>query len=127
NVFAVAALEPFPADAPYARFDNAGQDSCARSGILVERSAHDRVVELFAAATRKVRVGDPADEATEVGPVVSFRQRERILDYIGVGQAEGAELVVGGGVPEGGPLAEGAYVLPTVFALVSGSMRIPPR
>src|SRR5207302_4767613 len=72
-VFADADLERFAAEAPYAVFDNAGQDCCARSRILVERSAHDRVVELFAAATRKVRVGDPADEATEVGPVVSFR------------------------------------------------------
>ena len=92
-VFADADLERFARESPYSVFDNCGQDCCARSRILVERSAHDRVVELFVAATRKVKVGDPADDATEVGPMVHPRQRERVLDYIGIGQEEGAELL----------------------------------
>ena len=58
-VFADADLEKFARESPYSVFDNAGQDCCARSRILVERSAHDQVVELFAAATRNVKVGDP--------------------------------------------------------------------
>ena len=66
-VFADADLEKFARESPYSVFDNTGQDCCARSRILVERSAHDQVVELFAAATRNVKVGDPSDDATEVG------------------------------------------------------------
>jgi acyl-CoA reductase-like NAD-dependent aldehyde dehydrogenase len=123
-VFADADLEKFASTSPYSVFDNCGQDCCARSRILVERSVHDRVVELFADATRKVKVGDPLDEATEVGPMVSLRQRERVLDYIAIGRDEGAELVVGGTAPDDPALAVGAYVLPTVFDGVSNDMRI---
>src|SRR5205809_1416838 len=67
-VFADADLERFARESPYSVFDNCGQDCCARSRILVERSVHDRVVELFAEATRNVTVGDPSDDTTEVGP-----------------------------------------------------------
>ena len=73
------------------------------------------VVELFAAATRKVKVGDPADEATEVGTLVSFKQRDRVQDYIEIGLGEGATLVVGGDAPDDPALADGAYLMPTVF------------
>ncbi len=123
-VFADADLEKFARESPYSVFDNTGQDCCARSRILVERSAHDRVVELFAEATRKVKVGDPADAATEVGTMVSFKQRDRVRDYIEIGLAEGATLVVGGGEPQDPALAEGAYLMPTVFDGVSNDMRI---
>src|SRR5204863_1111742 len=64
-VFADADVEQAAASAPYAVFGNAGQDCCARSRILVEASAYDRFAELFVDATRKVTVGDPADDATE--------------------------------------------------------------
>jgi len=123
-VFADADLERFARESPYSVFDNCGQDCCARSRILVERSVYERVVELFAEATRNVKVGDPLDEQTEVGPMVSQRQRERVLDYIGIARDEGAELVVGGGVPEGEAFAAGAYVQPTVFDRVEPGMRI---
>ncbi|HET7726878.1 MAG TPA: aldehyde dehydrogenase family protein, partial [Candidatus Limnocylindrales bacterium] len=123
-VFADADLERFARESPYSVFDNCGQDCCARSRILVERSVHERVVELFAEATRNVKVGDPLDEQTEVGPMVSLRQRERVLDYIGIAREEGAELVVGGGVLEGETFAAGAYVQPTVFDRVDPGMRI---
>jgi betaine-aldehyde dehydrogenase len=123
-VFADADLERFGRESPYSVFDNCGQDCCARSRILVERSVHDRVLELFADATRNVKVGDPMADTTEVGPMVSQRQRERVLDYIAIGRDEGAELVVGGGVPEDPSLADGAYVMPTVFDGVSAEMRI---
>ena len=66
-VFADADLEKFARESPYSVFDNAGQDCCARSRILVERSAHDQVVEQFAAATRNVKLGDPSLDETEVG------------------------------------------------------------
>jgi acyl-CoA reductase-like NAD-dependent aldehyde dehydrogenase len=123
-VFADADLERFASESPYSVFDNCGQDCCARSRILVERSVHDRVVELFADATRRVRVGDPSDDATEVGPMVHPRQRERVLEYIDRGRDEGAEVIVGGGVPEDEALAAGAYVLPTVFDAVVPEMTI---
>jgi acyl-CoA reductase-like NAD-dependent aldehyde dehydrogenase len=123
-VFADADLERFARESPLAVFDNCGQDCCARSRILVERSVHERVVELFAAATREVRVGDPADETTQVGSMVHPRQRERVLDYIAAGREAGAEVVVGGSAPEDEALAAGAYVLPTVFDRVAPDMRI---
>jgi betaine-aldehyde dehydrogenase len=123
-VFADADLERFGRESPYSVFDNCGQDCCARSRILVERSAHDRIVELFAEATRKVKVGDPADEATEVGTLVSFKQRERVRDYIAIGREEGAELVAGGTIPDDPALADGAYLLPTIFDNVDNGMRI---
>ncbi len=100
-VFADADLESFAAESPYAVFDNAGQDCCARSRIFVQDTVHDRVVELFAEATRRVVVGDPADEKTEMGSLVSQRQRERVADYIAIGREEGAELVYGGKAPIG--------------------------
>jgi betaine-aldehyde dehydrogenase len=123
-VFADADLEKFARESPYSVFDNTGQDCCARSRILVERSAHDQVVELFTAATRNVKVGPPADEATEMGTLVSFKQRDRVKDYIEIGLAEGATLVVGGEAPTDPALAAGAYLMPTVFDGVSNDMRI---
>jgi acyl-CoA reductase-like NAD-dependent aldehyde dehydrogenase len=81
-VFADADLERAAAAAPYAVFDNAGQDCCARSRILVERPVYDRFLELLMAATRGVRVGDPSDEATEMGPLISAEQREKVGSYV---------------------------------------------
>jgi acyl-CoA reductase-like NAD-dependent aldehyde dehydrogenase len=123
-VFADADLDRFAKESPYSVFDNCGQDCCARSRILVERSAHDRVVELFADATRNVKVGDPRDDATEVGTLVSEKQRERVKDYIEIGLSEGASIVVGGAAPDDPALAGGAYLMPTVFDGVSNDMRI---
>jgi acyl-CoA reductase-like NAD-dependent aldehyde dehydrogenase len=123
-VFADADLERFAAESPYSVFDNCGQDCCARSRIIVERSVHDRVVELFAQATLKVKVGDPDDPDTEVGTMVSLRQRETVLDYIRIGREEGARVVVGGGIPAEPAYAQGAYIQPTVLDGVESSMRI---
>jgi len=81
-VFADADLEKAAAAAPYAVFDNAGQDCCARSRILVERSAYDRFVELLVEATRKVKVGDPENEATEMGPLISAQHRETVASFV---------------------------------------------
>ena len=123
-VFADADLEAFAAASPYAVFDNCGQDCCARSRILVERSVHERVVELFVAATERVVVGDPSDPATEVGPLVSFRQRDRVEGYVASGTSEGATLVTGGVRPTSPALADGAYLLPAVFDHVTQDMTI---
>jgi acyl-CoA reductase-like NAD-dependent aldehyde dehydrogenase len=123
-VFADADLARFASESPYSVFDNCGQDCCARSRILVERSAHDKLLELFVEATRKVKVGDPADDATEVGTLVSFKQRDRVRDYIEIGLGEGASLVIGGDAPDDPALEGGAYLMPTVFDGVSNDMRI---
>ncbi|MES2209769.1 MAG: aldehyde dehydrogenase family protein [Chloroflexota bacterium] len=123
-IYADADLERFASESPYSVFDNCGQDCCARSRILVERSVHDQVVELFAAATRKVKVGNPEDETTEVGTLVSFKQRDRVRDYIEIGLSEGANLVVGGDAPDDAALADGAYLMPAVFDAVDNDMRI---
>jgi acyl-CoA reductase-like NAD-dependent aldehyde dehydrogenase len=81
-VFADADLEQAAAAAPYAVFDNAGQDCCARSRILVERSAYDRFGQLLIDATRNVKVGDPQDEATEMGPLISAQHRETVASFV---------------------------------------------
>ncbi len=81
-IFADADLERAAASAPYAVFDNAGQDCCARSRILVERSAYDRFAELLIAATGKLKVGDPADDATEMGPLISAAPCETVASFV---------------------------------------------
>src|SRR5205814_3065166 len=81
-IFADADLERAAAAAPYAVFDNAGQDCCARSRILVERSAYDRFAELLVEATRGVKVGDPQDETTEMGPLVSAQHRDTVASFV---------------------------------------------
>ena len=81
-VFADADLERAAASAPYAVFDNAGQDCCARSRILVERSAYDRFAELLIEATKALKVGDPGDDATEMGPLISAAHRETVAGFV---------------------------------------------
>jgi betaine-aldehyde dehydrogenase len=82
-VFADADLERAAAAAPYAVFDNAGQDCCARSRILVEASIYDRFADLLVEATRGVKVGDPENDATEMGPLVSAAHREAVASFVG--------------------------------------------
>ncbi len=89
-IFADADLERAAAAAPYAVFDNAGQDCCARSRILVERSAYDRFAELLVESTRNVKVGDPEDDATEMGPLISAAHRETVASFV-----DGATLFTG--------------------------------
>jgi len=81
-VFADADLERAAATAPYAVFDNAGQDCCARSRILVEQSAYDRFAELLVEATRALKVGDPEDESTEMGPLISASHRDTVASFV---------------------------------------------
>ena len=94
-VFADADLEKAAASAPYSVFDNAGQDCCARSRILVEKSVYDRFAELFVEATRNLKVGDPEDESSEMGPLISAAHRETVASFV-----EGTPLFRGE-APEG--------------------------
>ncbi|MER5770557.1 aldehyde dehydrogenase family protein [Streptomyces sp. NPDC001985] len=81
-VFADADLEAAVAATPMSFLDNSGQDCCARTRILVQRSVHDRFLELLAPAIAAVVVGDPADERTQMGPLISRRQRDRVRSYV---------------------------------------------
>jgi aldehyde dehydrogenase (NAD+) len=105
-----------------ASFVNNGQTCHLSSRILAPRSRYDEVVEAMAALAEGLTVGDPLDKATDIGPLVSERQRERVLEYIEVGRASGAKLVAGGGIPKEQP--RGWFVSPTVFAGVSNSDRL---
>ena len=102
---------------------NSGQACAAQTRILASRARYDEVVDALAETVGGMRVGDPADPATDIGPLVARRQQERVEKYIALGQEEGARAVVGGnGMPEG--IERGWYVRPTVFADVDNSMRI---
>src|SRR6266704_3669159 len=95
-VFADADLEAAAASAPYAVFDNAGQDCCARSRILVERSAYDRFLDYLIEATRGVKVGDPELEETEMGPLISAQHRETVASFV----TDDVHVLFRGEVPE---------------------------
>jgi betaine-aldehyde dehydrogenase len=123
-VFADADLDACVEKSLLSVFGNAGQDCCARSRILVEQSIHDDFVARFAEATRRLRVGDPLDPATQVASLISRGHRERVAGYVEVGREEGARLVCGGDAPASGPLARGAYLMPAVFDGVAPAMRI---
>ncbi|MGW8762911.1 aldehyde dehydrogenase [Streptomyces sp. NPDC055815] len=101
---------------------NSGQACVALTRILAPASRYDEIAEKLTAAVAGLKVGDPADPATVVGPMVTKAQRRRNLDYIRIGQEEGAKILAGGGVPEG--LDTGWYVEPTLFGDVDNSMRI---
>jgi acyl-CoA reductase-like NAD-dependent aldehyde dehydrogenase len=101
---------------------NNGQACVAQTRILAPRSRYDEIAEAFAAAASALVVGDPLDAATQVGPLVAERQQRRSLDYIRIGQEEGAKILCGGGRPAG--RERGWYVEPTLFGGVDNSMRI---
>ncbi|WBB56991.1 aldehyde dehydrogenase family protein [Verrucosispora sp. WMMD573] len=105
-IFADADLERAAASAPYAVFDNAGQDCCARSRLLVQRGVYDRFLELLEPAVRAFRVGDPADESTEMGPLISAGQRDRVAGYV-----DGSRVAFIGSRPDG----PGYWHAPTVL------------
>lgn len=111
-IFADSDLEKAAASAPGGVFDNAGQDCCSRSRILVQRTAYDRFLELLEPAVKAFRVGDPADEATDMGPLISAGQRETVSSFVydGEGRA-GAEVAFQGTAPQDG----GFWFPPTVL------------
>ncbi len=99
-----------------------GQQCTANSRVLAPRSRYDEVVDAMAEAARSYVLGDPFDAVTTMGPLVAQRQRDRVLGFIDIGNAEGARLVTGGRRPP--DLPRGWFVEPTVFADVDNSMRI---
>ena len=105
-----------------ASFVNNGQTCHLSSRILAPRSRYGEVVDAVAALAEGLAVGDPLEKSTEIGPLVSSRQRDRVLNYIDIGKSGGAKLVAGGSVPADQP--RGWFVAPTVFADVDNSDRI---
>ena len=106
-----------------ASLSNSGQICNALTRVLVPERRHDEYVDALAAEMSALRVGDPSDPETQVGPLVSQRQQGRVRDYIQIGQHEGARRVIGGTeLPDG--LDRGWYVQPTLFAAADNSMRI---
>lgn len=103
---------------------NNGQACVAQTRVLAPRSRYEEIAEALAAAASALVVGDPMDPATQLGPLVARRQQQRSLDYIRIGQEEGAKVLSGGGRPAASDLDQGWYVEPTLFGDVDNSMRI---
>jgi betaine-aldehyde dehydrogenase len=114
-VFADADIEAAAAAAPMAAFGNAGQDCCARSRILVERSAVDDFMAALESAVTSIRVGDPLDESTQMGPLISAGQRETVASFV----PDGAPVAIRGSAPDG----PGYWFPPTVLAPVAPTDR----
>ena len=119
-VFADADLEAAVGAAMLGNFYSAGQVCSNGTRVFVERSLQQAFLDRLVERTHAITMGDPLDEATTLGPLVSEAQREKVLGYIEQGRAEGARLVTGGGVPQ----REGFFVEPTVFADVTDAMTI---
>lgn len=118
-----AAPDKVAAGVRSASLSNSGQICNALTRVLVPQARHDEYVDALAAEMAGLRVGDPSDPDTQLGPLVSRRQQQRVRDYIRIGQAEGARAVVGGADMPGG-LDRGWYVRPTLFAAADNAMRI---
>lgn len=114
-IFADADIAAAAAAAPYAVFDNAGQDCCARSRILVERSAYDEFLGLLEPAVTGLRVLDPSDESSEMGPLISAGQRDTVRGFL-----DEAEVAFAGSAPGG----DGFWVPPTVVTVEDPGSRI---
>jgi acyl-CoA reductase-like NAD-dependent aldehyde dehydrogenase len=114
-IFGDADLEKAAAAAPLAVFGNAGQDCCARSRMLVERSAVDPFLEALDRAVQELRVGDPLDETTQMGPLISAGQRETVASYV----PDGAPVAIRGKAPDG----PGYWFPPTVLGPVGNHDR----
>jgi acyl-CoA reductase-like NAD-dependent aldehyde dehydrogenase len=119
-VFADTDLDMCVEKSLWSVFDNAGQDCCARSRMLVERAAYDGFVERFAVATDAIAVGQPLDDATQMGPLISSGQRQTSVDYLALGVEEGARHVTGGEVPD----EPGFFMRPAVLADVDNASRV---
>ena len=105
-------------------FAASGQTCIAGSRLLVEHSVHDAFLDKLLKLARTARIGDPMDTDTQVGPVTTEQQLEKILGYIDVAKGEGAETLMGGGRPDRPELGNGWFVEPTIFGGVRNDMRI---
>ena len=123
-VFADADLDAAVPGAAMAVFQNSGQICSAGTRLYVQRAIYEEFVERVAAHAKMLRVGDPLDPETQLGPVVSAEQLDRVSGYLELGKAQGARTLAGGARLTEGALGKGFYVAPTVFAGVTDDMRI---
>ncbi|HKZ21299.1 MAG TPA: aldehyde dehydrogenase family protein [Acidimicrobiia bacterium] len=119
-VFADADLDACVASSLWSVYDNAGQDCCARSRMLVERGVYSEVVERFVAATRAIKLGDPSLDETEMGPLITADHRQRVAGYLRIGLGEGATIAVGGEQPD----LPGNFLTPAVMLGVDTKMKV---
>jgi acyl-CoA reductase-like NAD-dependent aldehyde dehydrogenase len=123
-IFADADLDAAVHRTAYGIFSAAGQTCQAASRILVQDSVHDEFLDRFAALARRIRVGDPLSETTQMGSQISAQHRDKIAGYVQSGTQDGATLVCGGARPTDPALADGYYFTPTILDGVDNSMRV---
>lgn len=123
-VFADCDVDRAVSYAAFGAFIGAGQTCVCAARHLVQRPIYDEFVEKLAARAERIKVGDPFDPSTQMGPVISARQRERVMGFVKTGLAEGARLVAGGRIPEELAGTGGFFMRPTVFADVTPDMSI---
>jgi len=122
-VFADADFDAAVDGALFGAFANQGEVCSAGSRLLVERSIYDRMVDALKEKTKRIRLGDPMDRETKMGPLVTREHQEKVLGYLAIGRQEG-RLLTGGGKPSAAELSRGWYVEPTIFADVDNRARI---
>lgn len=113
-VFEDANLDAALQGSAFAVYHNQGQACIAGSRLLLHEAIADEFISRFVALTESIRLGDPMDRATEMGPLTSPEHRDRVLNYVKVAVDEGGEILTGGAVPDGPEFALGCYVQPTV-------------
>ncbi|MBN9270124.1 MAG: betaine-aldehyde dehydrogenase [Mesorhizobium sp.] len=123
-VFDDADIENAIGGAMLGNFYSAGQVCSNGTRVFVQKGIHDRFVERLVERAKTIRLGDPLDPDTQMGPLVNKAQHDKVVSYIGIGREEGAALACGGGVPRLQGLESGFFVEPTVFTGVTDAMRI---
>ncbi len=123
-VFDDADLESAIGGAMLGNFYSTGQVCSNGTRVFVHKDVRERFVDRLVERTRKIRIGDPLDEATQMGPLVNAAQREKVLSYIEKGKAEGATLAYGGGIPKLQGFDKGYFIEPTIFTDVTDDMTI---
>jgi len=124
-IFDDAGIERAVKGAAFGAFIAAGQTCICGSRIIAQEAIYDEVVEGLTTAARAIRLGDPSDDGTQMGPLISERQRQRVLGYAELGAEEGGRITTGGGTPQlEAPLDTGFFVEPTVIADVENEMRV---
>jgi betaine-aldehyde dehydrogenase len=123
-VFDDADLENAIGGAMLGNFYSTGQVCSNSTRVFVQKGIHDRFVERLVERTKKIRIGDPLDPETQMGPLVNKAQRDKVVEYISIGRNEGARLACGGSIPALQGFDGGCFIEPTVFTGVKDTMRI---
>ena len=123
-IFEDADIENAVGGAMLGNFYSTGQVCSNGTRVFVQRGIYDRFMERLLQRTKAIRIGDPLDPETQMGPLISKAQHERVTGYVQIGRAEGARLATGGGVPSLQGFEEGYFIEPTIFTGVQDGMRI---